>query len=69
MASRDVIDDTKSHLQCLDPQVGHESPTHLDVSFDVSGAPLLALDVDLDEIVSLKMSFKAFEVIVALEEG
>ena len=26
------------------------------MSFDVSGAPLLALDVDLDEIVSLKMS-------------
>ena len=58
MAPRDVIDVTKSHLQCLDPQVGHEAPTHLDVSSDVSGAPLLALDVDLDEIVPLKMSFK-----------
>ena len=39
-----------------DPQIGHEAPTHLDVSFDASGAPLLALDVDLDEIVILKMS-------------
>ena len=37
-----------------DPQVGHEAPTHLDVSFDVYGAPLLALDVDLDEIVPFK---------------
>ena len=26
------------------------------MSFDASGAPLLALDVDLDEIVILKMS-------------
>ena len=26
------------------------------MSFDVSGAPLLALDVDLDEIATLKMS-------------
>ena len=52
----------------MDPQVGHEASTHLDVSFDVSGAPLLALDVDLDEIVPLKMSFKPLKFFVALND-